>query len=192
MLARSLFRQEQAMELEFADLPDLVNLEAVRGSYGQLLGGYEQLAAAIVALEKDPPRELLAKVIRAADRWRSIDPDDTAACQSAARVLQTLGLKDLAWDYLTTPLAERSTEAAPWQNLAQALKQQGDFALADRAYATAFEVEPTNAQMLWERAQLLQQTGKIEQARELYRKIADSNWQPRFNGLKNQARNYLR
>ena len=192
MLARSLSRLERAIELDYVDLPPILNVQTVRSDYGQLLGQYEQLANAITTLEKDPPRDFLAKVIRYADRWRVLDPDDTAACQAAARILQRFDARDLAWDYLTTPLAKRPNESAGWLNLASSLRQQGDWQLADRAYATAFDVEPTNAQILWDRAQLLQQSQRIEEARQLYRQIADGQWQPRFNWIQSQARNYVR
>ncbi|MCY2954955.1 MAG: VIT domain-containing protein [Planctomycetota bacterium] len=192
MMARSLSRLERAIDMDYQNLPPIVNVQTVRSDYGQLLQQYQQLADAITTLEKDPPKELLAKVIRYADRWRVLDPDDTAACQAAARILQRFDAREMAWDYLTTPLAKRPNEAAGWQNLASSLRQQGDWQLADRAYATAFDVEPTNAQILWDRAQLLQQSQRYEDARRLYRQIADGQWQPRFNWIQSQARNFTR
>jgi predicted Zn-dependent protease len=192
MLARSLACQEKAIDLDYQQLPEVVDLQWVRSDYGNLMAQYQRLADAVATLEKEPPKELLARTIRAADRWRAIDPDDTQACHYAAAVLRRLGAVELAWDYLTTPLADKPNEAAPWQSMAQQLKQQGDFDLADKAYATAYELETTNAQLLWERAQLLQQTQKHEEARKLYRQIADGKWQPRFQWIQQQARNYAR
>ena len=87
-----------------------------------------------------------------------------------------MGAKKLAWDYLTTPLAGKPNEAAPWNSLAQTLRQQGEFDLADRAYATAYEIEPTNAQILWDRAQALQQTGRFDDAKKLFQTIAAGEW----------------
>jgi len=192
MIARSLARLERAIDLEYEVLPAVVNVQMVRNDYGQLLQQYQQLADAITTLEKEPPRDFLAKTIRYADRWRSLDPDDTAACQAAARILRRFDARDLAWDYLTTPLADRPSEAGPWQSLAAMLRQEGEWQLADRAYATAFDVEPTNAQILWDRAQLLQQVQRLDEARKLYRQLADGQWQPRFSGIQNQARTYVR
>ena len=191
MLARALAFEERALDLEYGQLSAVVNLQAVRSDYGQVLARYQQLADAITTLQSEAPKQFIAKVVRYADRWRALDPDDTAACQSAARILQRLGEGELAWDYLTTPLAEKSNEAVPWANLAAALRQQGDFTLADRAYATAFEVEPTNAQVLWDRAQLLQQSQKFEEARKLFKQLADGKWEPRFNWIQRQAQGYV-
>lgn len=190
-LARSLGAHEQAMELAYKEADGVVNLQAVRQEYSQLLSRYEQLANAVATLEQQAPESLLMRVIAAADRWRDMDDQDEQACQYAARILRLLGERELAWDYLTTPLATHSNEAAPWSNLAAQLHQQGDLALADRAYAVAFDVEPTNAQVLWDRAQLLQQAGRFDKARQQYQRIADQDWQPRFERLKQQAIDYL-
>src|SRR5262249_13542899 len=188
MTARGVRYQEKALDLEFRELPAVINLQVVRQEYGQLLSHYQQLATAVNMLEAEPPKEFLARVVRAADRWRALDPETTAACQAAARALQLAGAKELAWDYLTTPLGLRPNEAAPWLSLAQHLRSDGAFDLADRAYATAYEAEPTNAQILWDHAQMLQQLGRAAEAGRLYQRLAEGEWQPRFQGLKNQAR----
>ena len=68
------------------------------------------------------------------------------------------------------------------------LRQNGMVDLAERAYANAFEAEPTNAQILWDHAQLLKQHGKREESRELLRRLATGKWQPRFHQIQSQAR----
>jgi Flp pilus assembly protein TadD len=130
-------------------------------------------------------------VVRTADRWRALDSDGEQACRAAARILQTLGGRDLAWDYLTTPVGLRPNEAGPWVSLAQTMRQQGDVELADRAYAAAFAAEPTNAQTLWDRAQNLRQAGRRVEAQRLFCTLAEGKWQPRFAWLQTQARAYV-
>ncbi len=189
--ASALGRLERAMDIEFAELPEVINLQAVRRQYAGLLGKYFQLAQAVATLQADPPKALLGRVVAAADRWRALDADDTAACQAAARILQVLGARELAWEYLTTPLALRPNEAEPWTSLARQLKSQGELELADRAYASAFQAERTNARILWDRAQLLQQLGRGEAARALYRRIAEGKWPRQFNGVQSRAKRYV-
>lgn len=191
-LARALSFQERALDLDFGNMPELVNLEAIRQDYAMLLGRYQQLADAIATLEKEPSRELMAKVIKAADRWRSLDPEPEQACQYAANVLQRMGQAELAWDYLTTPLADKPNESSPWTGLGQALRQQGEFALAEKAFATAYDIEPTNAQILWDRAMVLQQSNRFAEAREVFKQIADGQWQPRFQWVQRQAKQYVK
>ena len=65
---------------------------------------------------------------------------------------------------------------------------KGELKLADRAYQAAYEAEPTNAQILWDRAQNLHQAGEIQSARRLFRQLADGIWPPRFQGIQTQAR----
>jgi tetratricopeptide (TPR) repeat protein len=179
---------EKALETEFARLPEVIDLAAVRADYRKLLEHYQQLAEAMVTLKVRPPEDFLAKVVRAADRWRALDRDGSGACQAAGRILQTLGDRDLSWDYLTTPVGLRPNEADPWLDLARTLSRQGDLDLADRAYMAAFEAEPTNAQILWDRAQNLRQGGKTLAAHRLLQQLAEGKWQPRFEWLKTQAR----
>jgi ferric-dicitrate binding protein FerR (iron transport regulator)/tetratricopeptide (TPR) repeat protein len=190
-LARSVACQEQALDLDYADLPPVVNLQAVRAEYSQLLTQYQQVANALALLEKDATTDFVAKVVRTADRWRALETDPTQVCQMTAKVLQTLGAQELAWDYLTTPLGLKPNEAAPWQSLAQTLQSEGYLDLADKAWAAAFDAEPTNAQLLWERAEGLMQASRIEDARAVYRVLAEGAWQPRFQWLQNEARNRL-
>jgi hypothetical protein len=201
--ARALECLEKALDREYAQLGEVskdpqgsktrpgawvLDLEKVRGDYGKLLGQYQTLADAMVTLKIQPPPGFLAKVVRTADRWRAIDPEGTKACQAAAGILQRLGVGEMAWDYLTTPIALKPAESDPWRGLAGTLQRQGELSLADRAYRAAFETEPTNAQILWDRAQNLKRLGKTVEARTLFRQIADGTWQPRFQGLQTQAR----
>jgi hypothetical protein len=186
--ARQLECLETALEAEYRDLPPVLNLQTVRGEYEKLLGHYDDLARALATLRQPAPPGFVSKVVRAADRWRALDRDGAAACTKAARVLQTLGERELAWDYLTTPVALRPAEAEPWSAMAGELQRRGERTLADRALRAAFEAEPTNAQFLWDRAENLRQAGRLAAARTLYRQLAEGTWQPRFAGLKEQAR----
>jgi tetratricopeptide (TPR) repeat protein len=182
---------EKALDLEYRELPEVINLGAVRQDYGRLLAQYQILAGAMTTLHVAPPDDFVSRVIKVADRWRSLDSDGTLACQAAARVLKTLNENELAWDYLTTPIGQQPNQAAPWLTLAQTLHAEGSYGLADRAYAQAFEAEPTNAQILWDRAMNLQQTGMNVEAAKLFRQLAEGQWQPRFMWLKTQARQQL-
>jgi ferric-dicitrate binding protein FerR (iron transport regulator)/tetratricopeptide (TPR) repeat protein len=182
---------ETALDLEFPHLPEVVNLETIRGDYGRLLAHYRWLADAVRALNVAPPDDLLARTVRAADRWRMLDPEAANVCDQAASILKLVGGsqgEELAWDYLTTPLALRPNESSPWLSLAQSLAREGRSELADRCYDAAFRAEPTNAQILWDRAQQLQRIGKVSEAREQMQHLAAGDWQPRFTWIKQQAR----
>jgi ferric-dicitrate binding protein FerR (iron transport regulator) len=190
-VARGVLRQERALDLAFDDLPEIVNLSIVRQEYGNLLARFQQLATAVEALGGDVPDTVITRVVRAADRWRALDDDPTAACHQAARILRTLGAEELAWDYLTTPLGMRPNEGAPWHQLAQQLQAEGDIDNAARCYATAFAIEPTNAQYLWDRAEMLRSAGRSAEAQEDWRTLANGEWQPRFQWVRDQARQRL-
>jgi hypothetical protein len=97
--ARQLECREKALDAEFADPPAVLNLQTVRAEYGQLLGHYRQLSQALVTLRLPAPTGFRRKVVRAADRWRALGRNNATACNRAARILQALGERDLAWDY---------------------------------------------------------------------------------------------
>jgi ferric-dicitrate binding protein FerR (iron transport regulator) len=191
MPARAVECLEQALALEAEQPPEVIDLEALRTDYGAVLEHYQNLAEAMVALKAAPPADFRSRVVRAADRWRAVDHDPAAACQAAAKVLKRLGDRELAWDYLTTPVGLRPNESGPWWSLALALGKEGALELADRAYRAAADAEPTDAQIIWERAQNLKLLGKHQEAQQLVRRIAEGTWQPRFQGLQAQARHLL-
>jgi hypothetical protein len=188
MTGRSLECLEHALDAEYAKLPAVIDLETVRTEYGKLLEHYQNLADAMVTLKVQPPAGFLAKVVRMADRWRALDREQASACQTAARILRVLGERELGWDYLTTPVGLKPNEAGPWVELAQGLRRTGDLSLADRAYRAASEAEPTNADYLWERADNLRQAGRQPEALQLFRRIAEGRWQPRFQPTQARAR----
>jgi hypothetical protein len=179
---------ERALDAEYRYLPEVIDLRSVRDEYDGLLRHYQRLADALESLGERPPADFTAKVVRTADRWRALDPEADGACEIAVRILRTLGERELVWDYLTTPVARRPNESGPWLALAFALSRNGELDLADRAYAAASEAEPTDAQILWERAQNLRQAGQLTEARKLYRQLAEGDWQPRFNWVRTQAK----
>ncbi|HKI38357.1 MAG TPA: VIT domain-containing protein [Gemmataceae bacterium] len=179
---------ERALDAEYRNLPEVIDLSSVRDEYGRLLGHYQSLADALERLKMRPPTDFVARVVRTADRWRALDPEADGACETAGRILRTVGERELVWDYLTTPVGRRPNESAPWVALATTLSRTGELGLADRAYAAAFEAEPTDAQILWDRAQNLCQAGKTTEAQKLYRQLAEGDWQPRFNWVRTQAK----
>jgi ferric-dicitrate binding protein FerR (iron transport regulator)/tetratricopeptide (TPR) repeat protein len=187
MTDKAIARLERALDLEYQELPEVLNLQPIREDYGRLLRHYQSVAQSARTLKTSPPADLLAKTIRIADRWRALDRDGNA-CVPAADVLRLLHALDLSWEYETTPLASQEKNAGPWLNLAVVHNREGEFALADRAYATAFETQPDNPHLLWDRAQNLRQSGKTDDAKTLLRQIADGNWKPEYRWMKEQAR----
>ena len=182
---------EAALDREYTKMPEVFSVEPVRNDYRALLNHYQWLAEASRSLDVEAPTDLLARTIKAADRWRSLDPEVTEACDTTAKILRTVGGKEaetLAWDYLTTPLALKPNESDPWLGLATSATREGDLDLADRCYHAAFAAEPTNAQILWDRAKLLERRGEVARSRELMEKLSATEWQPRFEGLKSQAK----
>jgi len=181
-------RMGVALEIEHSLRPKDGNLPAFRADHTNLLQQYGQLATSMATLHPEPPRQVVEGIVRTADRWRSLDADPSQACRLAAAALRQLGAKELAWAYLTTPMAGRSGEPSQWVALAAELAGQNEPALADRAYVAAFQSDPDNAQILWDRAQLLQRNGQDDRARQIYRRIVEGRWPEKHKALQQQAK----
>jgi len=190
-LTRSVKYQHHSLDIQMANLPDRIDLEVVRREFGQLLRRYELLATAWRLVGTPASDQFAGNVMRAADQWRALDYGNKEAYDLTASVLMKVNETELAWGYLTTVLADYPNDALSWLDLAQMLRDREQYELADRAYATAFEITPTNARALWNRAHLLQKMGRTKQARELFRKIAEGKWTPQFEWLQTRAKLYL-
>ena len=192
MTARAIACWERALDIEYEHLPEKVNVAAVP---------QRVRATCWTGIRSWPrrwPRSAPSRrgswsprVVRAADRWRQLDTDPTAACQAAAKILSDLGAADLAWDYLTTPLAARPNEAAPWIDLAQDAPRSRVTSAGRSRLCVGVRAEPTNAQILWDRAQALLENGRGDEAQKLFRQIADGQWDPRFSGLQASRRQQM-
>ncbi|NQT16569.1 MAG: hypothetical protein HQ582_27665, partial [Planctomycetes bacterium] len=191
LTGRSLACRQRALEIEYDELPDTVELKPIRQQYGALLDRYQELAVTVKTLGAQPSPEWIAQVVQTADRWRSLDSDPSQACRAAAEALADLDASELAWDYLTTAVAGDPETPVAWQPLAKTLRDEGRYELADRAYAWASAAEPANAEILWNRAQALLEAGRGDDAQALFRQLADGEWDESYRELKSQARSYV-
>ncbi|MCO5170865.1 MAG: FecR domain-containing protein [Planctomycetes bacterium] len=169
---------ERAVELELQADGD-VDLAALQRATTDLLLYYGEVLDAARTLEQPPPADLLPRVLRTIDRWRAVDTR-ASVCLAAAKLLQDLGAHDLAREYLLSVVAPRPHEGAAWATLARAFEEHGRLDEAEPAWARAFEVEETNAEYLWCRADLLRRLRRSAEARPLLERLAAGPWQPRF------------
>ncbi len=179
---------ERALDLEFANLPPVINLETWRSDYGRLLNHYQAVVNSAVEQHQSPPGDIANRTIRAVDRWRKHDPEASGACRTASEILFLLGAREIAWEYLTTAEAREPTNSHTWDDLGQRMQRRGQFGTADMAFATAVEADPSDATILWNRSQNLRQAGDVAGANKLLRQIADSEWPPVYNNVRANAR----
>jgi len=182
---------DRAAELEFATLPTALDLQAFRQSYEALFTSFDTRADQLANAPPEERQSLVRIVLRAASRWREVDPEEYIACHRAARVLSRLSFEAAAWDYWTTPLSEMPDQSSSWIVFAEAMGANHRFNLADQAWTTAFACEPTNPEILLKHAQFLASTGRRVRANELLDRIVKGTWQPRFDAVKQQAQTLI-
>lgn len=191
-LARKIEYLEKVLALDYENRDRGINFKEVSRDYYSLLNHYAEVSNVLKSLRQAPPEDFLKKVVRTADRWRALSKEQDYACSTAAKILQQCGRPDLAWDYLTTPVGIRPHDADQWETLATTLIGRGDRQLADRAYASAFAIESTNAEVLWNRARNLQKMGRLTEAKQLMRQVAEGTWPNRYRQVQSEARWQLR
>ncbi len=182
---------DRALDLQYAQLPDEVDLKAFRRDYRQLLEQYGDAAESVADQGAVERQRLVSRVVRVADRWRALDPETGEVCRLAADPLARLGAVDLAWDYITSPLAGEAEATIPWKERGREYHLQGQYDLAQRAYEQAFEADPTDAQILWQQAQTLIESGRHVQAQPLLERLADGEWDPKYDAICQQAQRAL-
>lgn len=187
----SLRRLEQAMRLEFASLPELVDVAALRADYSHLFDRFQSLAELKLEQRKPLPDDFVNRISQAADAWRSVDPDPAPACHRAASLLQMIGLHADAWDYWTTSLVDMASSSEAWKNLAVVLAETGQVHRASQAWEEAFAAEPTDPELLWNHAILLREHQQSERAKKILTQIVSGKWQPRFEQYRSKARTLL-
>lgn len=180
--------RERALELAYADPPRDLPVEVLRADHRRMIDRFAELSAALSATGAEAPPEFLGRIVAVADRWRSLDPEPQGPCLAAAGILARLGQADLAWDYATTPLAGKTDGPPRWGNLGAALRQEGLFELADRAYALAVAAEPANAELVWDRALVLLYLGRNDDSQALFRRLAEGDWAPGHEAVQRRAR----
>jgi tetratricopeptide (TPR) repeat protein len=179
---------DRALELEYVQRAGEIDLKRFRQEYRQLLEYWAQAGDSLAGAGDAARQSLEGSVVRAADRWREIDPAVAEPCSLAADALARVGAVDLAWDYLTTLLADGSSESPDWHDRGRVYHRQGAFDLAVRAYGLAAEDHPENAEILWYKAQALGEGGYPDAARAILRDIAEGSWAPEYAWISDQAR----
>jgi tetratricopeptide (TPR) repeat protein len=190
--ARAAEYLDLALDLEYSQASAAFELPRLRANYRELLERYRDAGDGVAGSGADEQQRLAACVVRAADRWRSLDPETGDACRLAADALARLGAIDLAWDYATSPLASAAETSFAWDKRGREYHRQGQYELAQRAYALAFEAQPTNAELLWHRAQAFVEAGHRDRAQALWQELVRRAWDPKYDSLRRQAEEALR
>jgi len=163
-------RLDRAADLDYARLRQVVRMDALRDDYAEVLAAWRGAAGAI------PPQkrhDAARAVVRAADRWRRLDPGCPATCRLAAAALDALGQDGLAWDYATTTLAAVGSGVEHWLAAAAELADGGQRDLAERLYAAAEAAWPDDPRAPLERAKLLVARGRRDAAEPLLRRVLE-------------------
>jgi tetratricopeptide (TPR) repeat protein len=191
-----------AISAEQPYMPKRINVHLFRQRYQWLWGQLSSRVNARVQDAKarpadaDAKRALTAALDQAVEVWRTWSRVDTANSanlhQQLAALYRSAGDETEAWRVVSTIIDRKPKDGASYYHVGQWYRGGGNSDVAQQWYGKAYQVEPTNGDWIWHRAELLRNMGQTDQARKLYQEIATKKWQPRFQHYNNRAKKRLK
>jgi len=200
--ARAVDFELAAISAEQPYMPKRINVHLFRQRYQWLWGRLSSRVNARVQDAKarpadaDAKRALTAALDQAVEVWRTWSRVDTANSanlhQQLAALYRSAGDETEAWRVVSTIIDRKPKDGASYYHVGQWYHGGGNRDVAQQWYGKAYQVEPTNGDWIWHRAELLRNMGRTDQARKLYQEIATKKWQPRFQHYNNRAKQRLK
>ena len=191
----------KALQAEGPYMPKRINVHLFRQRYEWLWSRLAQRAKELALAARAKPgekattdrlAETLARARRVWETWQRVDGGFQAGLyQRLASLYRSAGQEEAAWRALSSVIDEKPRDGLSYYQVGAWYVGQGERESAQGWYGKAYEVEPTNGDWIWHRAELLRQMGKKTQARALYEEIANKKWQPRFQHYNNRAKKAL-
>jgi len=176
---RAIELEERALGIEHQHLPELVNLQAFRRRYQWLWRQYQsRIQAAANAKDEKAVADWLARAERAWTRWYEVDRENPSMVQQMATLQMTARREDAAWLYLSSLIDAKPRDAESYYSVGRWHLGRNERDRAQQWYARAYEWDTANPRWLFERAGILRDLGRKDDARRLYRQIIDGKWAP--------------
>ncbi|MFP4058226.1 MAG: VIT domain-containing protein [Candidatus Brocadiia bacterium] len=185
---RAIELEERSLALEHRELPELINLQAYRTRYRWLWSQYHRRV--LEAARAGDRQSLDAWLARARKTWRlwySVDPESPWLLKHMASLLADAGRTAEAWLYLSTLIDRKPRDAETYYHLAQWCRGRKRLDQAQQWLARAYEWDTANPRWLLERAKVLREMGRQDDADRLFQRIIDGQWAPGLEGYKQRA-----
>ena len=190
--ARAIELEERALAVEHEHLPQLVNLQAFRQRYNWLWQQYQSQIGEAAAAKDDATVSLWLKRAEAAWlRWFEIDHSNPQMVQQMATLQMTAGREADAWLFLSTIIDQRPRDAESYHAIGQWHRGRNELDETQQWFARAYKWDTANPRWLMERAQVLDELGRKDDARGVYRQIVAGKWAPGLQRYVEQAKQAL-
>jgi hypothetical protein len=208
-LAQAAGQHEQAVDLEMRAIeaekpymPERINVHLFRQRYqwlwNELSGRVAQLAAQAKQKTEDAAAEralgeALGRAKGVWDTWLKVDSSNSMNLyQQLATLYRQAGRGDDAWQVVSSIIDEKPRDGSSYANVGNWYAGNSDRETALKFYVTAYDVEPTNGDWVWQQAEMLKQMDRKKEAKALYQEIAGKKWQPRFEHYARRAQEEMR
>ncbi len=167
---------------------DVVDINVVRQELGQILNLTQRLA-----IESSGPDRTHA-VDRAmiwGERWRAIDPGNTAIDQQLGELLLAVGDTAGAWRQLSSTIERDPWSGAGYMTVAESFERQGKVEAALPFWQQAIVIDQTDPTPRLRKAQALIALGRAREGDLLLHDIATQKWHPIWANVVSQAQDLI-
>jgi len=200
--ARAVELEMAAIEAEKPHMPQRINVHLFRQRYQWLWNELTQRVRQCAEAVKKTPADaaagrLLTEALDRAkgvwDTWMRVDSANANSLyQQLAALYRDAGRTDDAWRVVSSIIDEKPKDGQSYYFVGTYFRGGNDSDAALGFYARACEVEPTNGDWAWGRADFLKQLGRKKEARAAFEEIARTKWQPRFEHYVNRAKEAMK
>ena len=184
--------EERALLKEHPHLPEMINLQAFRQRYQWLWERYsEQLRKAAESDDEDAVGQWLVRAEGMWQRWYEVDRDNTALFGQMATLQAAAGEDEDAWLYLSSAIDLRPKDAESYSLVSSWHHGRGELREAERWLAKAQQWDTANPRWLVERAKVLKELNRGQEARRVLQQVIQGKWAPGLQGYVQQAKQLL-
>ena len=171
-------------------MPKRVNVRLFRQRYQWL---WTHLTRRVQQCTTDAGKKrALARAKAVWETWKRVDTANSVDLYGRLAALYRIAGDDAAaWRVVSSVIDEKPKDGSSYYSVGRWHVNHGQRDAGQQWYAKAYQVEPTNGDWIWRRAELLSQMGRKKEAGTLYKEIAAKKWQPRFQHYNNRAKKAL-
>jgi hypothetical protein len=165
-----------------------VDAATLRAEMSQLLAVARQVALSTSGAARD-------KAVRTAlhwgNRWRAVDPGNSAIDQALGELLLAVGDSEGAWRQLSGTIERDPWSGAGYMTVADAFERQGKVEASLAFWQQAIVIDQTNPTPRLRKAQALIALGRTAEGDALLHDIADHTWHDIWSNVVYQAKDLL-
>jgi tetratricopeptide (TPR) repeat protein len=180
------FADLEAAQAAGAD--EAVDISTVRAELGEIIAVARQLALESTGADR---AHAIERAMYWANRWRAIDPGNTAIDSALGELLLAVGDGQGAWRQLSSTIERDPWSGTGYMTVAEAFEREGKVEAALPYWQQAIVIDQTNPTPRLRKAQALIALGRPGEGDALLGEIVHQHWHDMWSGVVYQAQDLL-